>query len=65
MVSLPFTLSPMMVLAVWIEHALEVSVQRTHHADALKHGRPAVAFGDQDQGFYRGLPFLDLLFGLR
>jgi len=55
----------MMVLAVWIEHALEVSVQRTHHADARKHGRPAVAFGGQDQGFYRGLPFLDLLFGLR
>jgi hypothetical protein len=47
------------------EHPLDVSVQGLHHADPRKHGRPAVAFGDQDQRLDRSLPLLDLLFGLR
>jgi hypothetical protein len=54
----------MMILARR-EHALDVSVQCLHDADARKHGRPAVAFGDQDQRLDRSLPFLDPLFGLR
>ncbi|HEY4848223.1 MAG TPA: hypothetical protein VIH87_10675 [Methylocella sp.] len=55
----------MMVLAVWIENPLDVSVKRPHNADAREHRRAAVAFGDQDQGFNGSLPLLDLLFGLR
>jgi len=47
------------------EHALDVPVQRSHDADSRHHGRPAIAFGDQDQDFNGRLPVLDLLFGLR
>jgi hypothetical protein len=53
----------MVVFAIGIEHALDVSIQRPHDADA-RHHRAAVAFGDQDQRFDRNLPFLELLFGL-
>jgi hypothetical protein len=47
------------------EHALDVSVQRSHDADARHHRRAAVAFGGQDQDFNGSLPFLELLLGLR
>jgi hypothetical protein len=53
------------VFAIGIEHALDVAVQRSHDANVREHRWAAVAFGDQDQGFYRGLPLLDLLFALR
>jgi hypothetical protein len=58
-------LSPMMLFAIRIEHALDVTVQRQHDANPRKHRRTAVAFGDQDQRLDRSLPLLDLLFGLR
>jgi hypothetical protein len=54
----------MMVFAIGIELARDVSVQCPHDAEARKHRRPAVAFGDQDQDFNGSLPFLELLFGL-
>jgi hypothetical protein len=55
----------MMLFAIGIEHALDVSVKRPHNADARHHCRAAVAFGYQDQDFNGSLPFLDLLLGLR
>jgi hypothetical protein len=54
-----------MIFAVGIELANVVAVQGSHDPDARHHRRPAVAFGDQKQGFDRSLPLLDLLFGLR
>ena len=33
--------SPMLFIALWIEHALNVAVQRSHDADARKHRRAA------------------------
>ena len=42
-----------------------MSVQRFQHADARHHGRTAeLELDDQEQGFYRGLPFLEILLGL-
>jgi hypothetical protein len=35
--------------------ALDVAVKGSHDADPGEHRRGAVAFGDQDQGFYCGL----------
>jgi hypothetical protein len=55
----------MLVLARRIKHPLDVTVRGSHDADARHHRRAAVAFGDQDQRFDRGLPLLELLFGLR
>jgi hypothetical protein len=55
----------MMIFPVRIELANVVAVQRLHEADARKHGRSAVAFGDQDHDFNGSLPIIDLLFGLR
>jgi hypothetical protein len=53
----------MMIFAIRIEHAPDVPVQCPHDADASKHRRAAVLC-DQEQHFDRGLPFLELLFGL-
>jgi hypothetical protein len=39
-----FPPSPMMVLPVGVEHALDVPVQRPHDADARKHRRAAPVF---------------------
>jgi hypothetical protein len=44
-----------------IEHALDVAVQRSHHADTGKHRWP-VLFSHQEQRLHRGLPFGRLLF---
>jgi hypothetical protein len=54
----------MMLFPIRIEHPLDVAVQCPHDADARKHRRSAVAFGDHDQRLDRSLPFLELLFGL-
>jgi hypothetical protein len=42
----------MMVLARWIKHPLDVTVQGSHDADPRKHRRPAFR-RDQDQGLHR------------
>jgi hypothetical protein len=55
----------MMGLAIWVELANVVAVQRLHNADARHHRGAAIAFGDQDQDFNGSLPFLNLLFCLR
>ena len=55
--------SPMRVLAVGIEHALDVAVQRPHDADPCEHRRPARG-RDQDQRLHRSLPLLGLVLGL-
>src|SRR5712675_1392678 len=55
---LPF--SPMRVFARRIKHPLDVSVQRSHHADARHHGGP-VEFDDEQQSLDRGLPLLEIL----
>ena len=47
-----------------IEYPLDLSVQCPQHASARHHGR-AVEFDDQEQGLYRGLPRIKILFGLR
>jgi hypothetical protein len=52
-----------LVFAISVEHPLDVAVQCSHDANARHHGR-AVEFDYQDQGFYRGRPLLELLFGL-
>jgi len=41
----------MRVFARRVKRSFDVPVQCSHDADARKHGRPAVAFGDQDQDF--------------
>jgi len=53
----------MFVLARRIEHPLDVPVESPQHADARHHGGP-VELDDQEQGFDRGLPLLEQLFGL-
>jgi len=53
----------MRVFARRIKHPLDVSVQCPHHTNARHHGR-AVELDDQEQGFYRSLPFLKILLGL-
>ncbi len=57
--------STMMLFPIRIEHPFDVAVQCPHDADPRHHSRAAVAFGDQEQHFDRGLPLFDLLFGLR
>jgi hypothetical protein len=52
-----------MGLAVRIELANVVTVQRLHDADPGKHRRSAVR-RDQDQRFHRCLPFLGFMLGL-
>ncbi|HWO29419.1 MAG TPA: hypothetical protein VNO32_11555 [Candidatus Acidoferrum sp.] len=59
---LPF--HPVLIFARSIEHTLNVSVQCPHEANARHHGGP-VELDDQEQGFDRGLPLLDILFSLR
>ena len=54
----------MFVLLRWIKHALDVSLQCPHDADARYPGR-AIEFDYQEQGFDRGLPLVEILFGLR
>jgi hypothetical protein len=54
----------MMIFAGWIEHALDVSVQRPHKTDAREHRRPAKC-RDRDQGFHRRPPFRCRVFRLR
>jgi hypothetical protein len=54
----------MRVFARCIEHPLDVAVQCPHDADAHHHSRP-VELDDQEQGFDRGLPFLEILLSLR
>ena len=53
----------MRILPRCIEHALNVTIERPHHADARKHCWPA-KLCDQDQGFHRGLPFRGRVFRL-
>jgi len=55
-VSLQLPLAPMSLFAIGIEHPLDMSIERPHHADQRHHRRP-VLFGDQDQAFHRCLPF--------
>jgi hypothetical protein len=52
-----------LVFARWIKHPLDVSVQCPHDTDARHHGRP-IEIDDQEQGFDRGLPFLEQLLSL-
>jgi hypothetical protein len=47
---------------IGVELANMVAVQCPQHADTRHHGR--TPFGDQEQNLDRGLPFLELLFGL-
>jgi hypothetical protein len=53
-----------MLFAVGVEHALDVTVQGPHDADASEHGG-AARRRDQDQGLHGGLPFLSLMLGFR
>jgi hypothetical protein len=53
-----------MIFPVGIEHALDVTVQRLHHADARKH-RITVVLGDQQQRLHCSLPFLGIVLSLR
>jgi hypothetical protein len=46
-----------------IKLPLDVSVQCSQEANTRHHGR-AVEFDDQEQGFDRGLPLLEILLGL-
>jgi len=46
-----------------IKLANMVSVQRSHDADSRHHGRP-VMIDDSKHRFNRGLPLVELLFGL-
>jgi hypothetical protein len=52
------------ILAIRIEHSLNVAVQGPHDADPREHDRPA-GRRDQDQGFHHGLPLRCLMLGLR
>jgi hypothetical protein len=54
----------MSILAIRIEHPLDVAVQRSQHTDACMHQKVA-AFSGTDQALDGGLPFVELLFGLR
>jgi hypothetical protein len=49
---------------IGIEYALNVSVQRSHDADAREHRRPAQRC-DQYQGFHGSLPLRGRVFDLR
>jgi hypothetical protein len=63
-VPLEFPLSPMRVFARRTKRPFDVPVQRPHDDDARHHGRP-IEIDDQEQGFYHGLPLIEILFGLR
>jgi hypothetical protein len=52
-----------MVLPIRIKHALNVSVQCSHDADAREHRR-ASQFRDQQKRLHRGLPFVRVVFCL-
>jgi hypothetical protein len=52
------------ILSIWIKHALNVAVQRSHDAYAREHRR-AARRRDQDQRFHCSLPFLGPRLGLR
>jgi hypothetical protein len=54
----------MPVFAIRIKHPFDVAVQCPHDADARHHGGP-VEFNDQEQGFDRGLPLLEVVLSLR
>jgi hypothetical protein len=54
----------MRILAIGIEHPLDVPVQGPHDADARKHRRPAERH-HQDQGFHRCLPLSGRVLGFR
>ena len=54
----------MRVLARGIKLPNVAAVQRSHDTDARHHGR-AVELDNQEQGFYRGLPLLEILLGFR
>jgi hypothetical protein len=43
-----------------IEHAFDVTVQRSHEADLGEHRWPVV-LGDQQQRLHRGLPFVGVM----
>ena len=53
----------MMVLARWIKHPFDVTVQGSHDANPRQHRR-AARRRDQDQGLHRSLPFRRLVLGL-
>jgi hypothetical protein len=63
-IPLQLAAAPMRVFPVTVEHALDVSVQGPHDADARVHQWPAV-FGRHDQRLGRCLPFLQVLLSLR
>src|SRR5258705_10947804 len=47
--------APMMILPIWIEHALNMAVQGSRDADPREHRSPS-QFGDRHQALNRGLP---------
>src|SRR5712671_3731983 len=55
---------PQCVLAIRIEHPHYVTVQCPQDADA-RHHRRAVELDYQEEGFYHGLPLLEILLGFR
>jgi len=52
----------MHVFAIGIEHALDVSVKRSHNADPGEHRRAVTS--DEHQGLHRILPFRRGVLGL-
>ena len=55
--------SPMSVLPRRVELSFDMTIQRPHHAYPGEHRR-AVALGNQQKRFHRGLPFCGIVFGL-
>jgi hypothetical protein len=53
----------MLVLSRRVEHAFDVTIQRSHDADAREHCWP-VMFCNQQKRRHRGLPFLGIVFRL-
>jgi hypothetical protein len=53
----------MVILAIGIEHALDVTVKRPHYADPREH-RWAARLSHQNQSFHRCLPFWGFVLGL-
>jgi hypothetical protein len=53
-----------MILAVWVENSLDLSIERPHDADACEHRRAAKLHHKQ-QAFHCRLPFRGIMFGLR